>query len=67
MKQNEIALKMKLSAGQWEYIFRNKKNLQPLTSPIRIELIEKETEISINIPKYLLHLENVGIYCKKIR
>ncbi len=57
-----------LSAGVWEYWFRDKENLKPLTPRLYVgELIMNETKITIDVPEELKNNPNAVIFIQRSR
>lgn len=57
---------LKLSPGIWQWHFRDKKTLQPLTLNNKIELLE-ETQVAFEIPENISKNENVTIKIDRVR
>lgn len=56
-----------LSAGTWRWFFRDRENLEPLSSICYIHFYKNKTELSFIIPDYLIGKKNVNIVVEKMR
>lgn len=63
-----MSMEFTLSAGVWEYWFRDKENLKPLTPRLYVgELIMNETKITIDVPEELKNNPNAVIFIQRSR
>lgn len=60
-------LTFKLPAGVWEWWFRDKETLEPLSSITRMCLVENVTEMSFIVPEELKGNKNVVIKIQRTR
>lgn len=60
-------MKMKICAGQWIYVFKDKTTLKMLSFPQIIITHQKETEIDIPVPEELKSNKNAILDMHRLR
>ena len=64
---NNITSEFELCAGIWEWWFRDKETLKPLSSLCKIELKRNKTKMSFVTPPELIDRPNTVIFIQRTR